>query len=159
MNQPRSHTPIIPHEGKLYIFGGGGPEFKSLQSTACYDPATNEWQELTPMPTARSGTIGCKVGDKIYIIGGGFKQPDGMFRFLKTVEIYDPATDTWEQGPDMLMPHDYPGGLVFGPQPVGLLVVDLGFDERAGLGLLVLERFRQCFRELGRAVGHAGSGR
>ena len=113
MNQPRSHTPIIPHKGELFIFGGGGPDFKSLQSTACYDPATNEWQELTAMPTARSGTIGCKVGDKIYIIGGGFKQPDGMFRFLKTVEIYDPATDTWEQGPDMLMPHDYPGGLVF----------------------------------------------
>jgi N-acetylneuraminic acid mutarotase len=66
------------------------------------------------MPTARSGAIGCKVDNKIYIIGGGFKQPNGMFRFLKTVEIYDPATDTWESGPDMLMPHDYPGGLLFG---------------------------------------------
>ena len=114
MAQPRSHTPIIPFEGKLYIFGGGGPDFKSLQSTAVYDPQTDSWEERTPMPTARSGTIGCLVGDKIYIVGGGFKQPNGQFRFLKTVEIYDPKTDSWESGPDMLMPHDYPGGLVFG---------------------------------------------
>ncbi len=65
------------------------------------------------MPTARSGTIGCNIAGKFYIIGGGFKQPNGMFKFLQTVEIYDPATDSWTTGPDMLMPHDYPGGLVF----------------------------------------------
>jgi len=48
------------------------------------------------------------VGDRIYVVGGGFKKPDGRFRFLTTVEIYNPLTDTWEKGPDMLQPHDYP---------------------------------------------------
>lgn len=117
MDQPRSHTPIIPAGGQLYIFGGGGPNFKSLNATHAFDPTAGpagQWQRRADMPTARSGTIGCSVDGKIYIIGGGFKQPDGMFRFLNTVEIYDPIRDTWEAGPDMLMPHDYPGGLLMG---------------------------------------------
>jgi len=111
MDQIRSHTPIIPYKGKLYIFGGGGLDFKSISSTAAYDPQTNIWEQRSPMPTKRSGTIGCLINDLIYIIGGGFKKPDGMFQFLHTVEIYDPNTDKWENGPDMLAPHDYPGGV------------------------------------------------
>ncbi|VAW86649.1 hypothetical protein MNBD_GAMMA16-2164 [hydrothermal vent metagenome] len=114
MNQIRSHAPIIPYKGKLYIFGGGGLDFKSINSTAAYDPQTNTWEQRSPMPTKRSGTIGCLVNDRIYIIGGGFKKPDGMFQFLHTVEIYNPNTDKWESGPDMLAPHDYPGGLHMG---------------------------------------------
>ncbi len=114
MDRIRSHTPIVAVDGKLYIFGGGGPDFKSLNGSAAFDPVTNTWEKLADMPTSRSGTIGCRVGDRIYIIGGGFKQPNGMFRFLHTVEIYDPASDSWETGPDMLMPHDYPGGTLMG---------------------------------------------
>jgi N-acetylneuraminic acid mutarotase len=110
MDQIRSHTPVAFIDGKMYIFGGGGLNFTSLNGTAAYDPATDRWENLAPMPTARSGTIACIVDGKVYIIGGGFKKPDGMFQFLRTVEIYDPQKDSWEAGPDMLMPHDYPGG-------------------------------------------------
>lgn len=60
------------------------------------------------MPTLRSGAMAVTVGDKIYVIGGGFKKPDRKFRFLTAVEIYDPKADTWTTGPDMLKPHDYP---------------------------------------------------
>lgn len=114
LDQPRSHTPTVAINGKVYIFGGGGHQFASLDTTSVYDPKTNQWAMLRPMPTRRSGTIGCAVGGKAYVIGGGFKQPNGEFKFLPTVEIYDPATDQWEKGPDMLQPHDYPGGLVLG---------------------------------------------
>jgi len=54
------------------------------------------------------------VGDTIYIIGGGFKQSNGTFKFLRTTEIYHPQTDSWESGPDMIMPHDYPAGTLLG---------------------------------------------
>jgi len=104
----RSHAPTVVYNGKLYIFGGGGPDFKSLDSSVCYDPVTKIWNELTPMPTKRSGTAGFLVKGKIYIVGGGLKKPDGNFQFLKTVEIYNPETDQWESGPDMNQPHDYP---------------------------------------------------
>ncbi len=104
----RSHPSVATHNNKIYIFGGGGPNFKSLNSTARYNPADNNWTELSPMPTLRSGTMAATVDDKIYVMGGGFRQEDGMFRFLNTVEIYHPNTDHWETGPDLLMPHDYP---------------------------------------------------
>lgn len=108
MDIARSHAPSITYDGKLYIFGGGGPDFLSLDSCVCYDPNSESWHELANMPTKRSGTAGFLINNKMYIVGGGFKKADGNFQFLKTVEIYDPKTDSWEIGPDMNQPHDYP---------------------------------------------------
>ena len=110
----RSHCPTSSYQGKIYGFGGGGPNFKSLNSVIIYDPGSNTWSTGTDMPSLRSGAIAVTVGDAIYIIGGGFKQPDGTFKFLRTTEIYHPRTDTWESGPDMIMPHDYPAGTLLG---------------------------------------------
>jgi N-acetylneuraminic acid mutarotase len=106
----RSHCPTAVYQGRIYGFGGGGPSFKSLNSTIIYDPQTGQWLRGADMPTLRSGAIAMAVGKSIYIIGGGFKQENGTFRFLRTTEIYYPEEDRWEKGPDMLMPHDYPAG-------------------------------------------------
>jgi N-acetylneuraminic acid mutarotase len=106
----RSHCPTATFGGKIYGFGGGGPNFKSLNSVIIYDPATDAWTYGTDMPTLRSGAIALTVGNAIYIIGGGFKQENGTFRFLRTTEIYYPDEDRWAKGPDMIMPHDYPAG-------------------------------------------------
>jgi len=104
----RSHPATVAFKDKIYVFGGGGPNFLSLNDCVSYDPKLNKWDKLKNMPTKRSGTAGFLINDKIYIVGGGYKKPDGNFQFLKTVEIYDPNTDSWTQGPDMLQPHDYP---------------------------------------------------
>jgi N-acetylneuraminic acid mutarotase len=106
----RSHCPTAVFGGKIYGFGGGGPNFKSLNSVIIFDPETDRWSRGTDMPTWRSGAIALAAGKAIYIIGGGFKQGNGTFRFLRTTEIYYPEEDRWETGPDMLMPHDYPAG-------------------------------------------------
>jgi len=66
------------------------------------------------MPTRRSGAVAAVIEDRIYVIGGGYKKEDGKFRFLTTVEVYDPEGDRWEKGPDMIEPHDYPGVAVSG---------------------------------------------
>ena len=114
MEIARSHPAVATYKGKLYVFGGGGPNFASLNSVVAFDPSTNTWAPCSDMPTRRSGTIAAVVGNRIYIIGGGFKHSDGNFRFLNKVEIYDPETDQWDTGPDMLMPHDYPAGALLG---------------------------------------------
>lgn len=106
--QPRSHCPPATYNNKIYVFGGGGPQFASLNSVYAYDPLKDDWERKADMPTLRSGSVTALMGDRIYVMGGGFKQLNGQFRFLTTVEIYDPATDSWEEGPDLLMPHDYP---------------------------------------------------
>ena len=107
----RSHCPTVNYKGKIYGFGGGGPNFKSQNTTVIFDPTTNSWSYGANMPTKRSGTVAQLVGDRIYVIGGGFKQENGTFKFLRTTEIYDPNTDSWEAGPDMIQPHDFPGGI------------------------------------------------
>jgi len=104
----RSHPATAVYRNKIYVFGGGGPAFKSLNTVEVYDPQAKKWAPRRKMPTLRSGAMAVTVGDKIYVMGGGFKKSDGKFVFLHTVEVYDPKTDTWEVGPDMLMPHDYP---------------------------------------------------
>jgi len=110
----RSHPATVSYQGKIYVFGGGGPNFLSLDTVEIYDPARDEWSWGRTMPTHRSGAAAALIGEKVYVIGGGYKKPDGKFKFLATVEIYDPAEDSWETGPDMIMPHDYPGVAVSG---------------------------------------------
>lgn len=112
LHTARSHAATAAFNGKIYVAGGGGPDFKSLNSTEIYDPVTDTWHQGKEMPTVRSGAVAAVVNNRIHVLGGGFKHPDGQFEFFRTVEKYDPATDSWEKGSDMLMPHDYPASVV-----------------------------------------------
>ncbi len=116
LSAPRSHPAVAVYNGKIYSFGGGGPAFKSLNLSEVYDPKTDRWSSLRPMPTLRSGAMAATIGDAIYVIGGGFKKPDGKFKFLTTVEVYFPKEDRWETGPDLLQPHDYPASTILDGQ-------------------------------------------
>ena len=104
----RSHPAVATYNNCIYVFGGGAENFRSLNDCYKYDPATGSWTQIADMPTKRSGTAAFEINGKICIVGGGYKKPDGNFQFLKTLEIYDPETDSWESGPDMNQPHDYP---------------------------------------------------
>lgn len=104
----RSHCPPAVYKNKIYVFGGGGPNFASLNSVYAYDPSKDTWEQKTDMPTLRSGSVTAVIDNRIYVMGGGFKQSNGQFKFLTAVEIYHPDTDAWENGPDLLAPHDFP---------------------------------------------------
>ncbi len=110
----RSHPATISYKGVIYVFGGGGPNFQSLNTVEVYDPHSDTWSWGSPMPTRRSGAVAAVIGGRIYVIGGGFKKPDGKFEFLPLVEVYDPERDVWKKGSDMIMPHDYPAIAVSG---------------------------------------------
>lgn len=112
MQRARSHSAVAVHKGKIYVFGGGGVNFQSLNSTEIYATEKDVWSSGRDMPTVRSGAVAAVIDDKIYVMGGGLKHPDGHFEFFKVVEIYDPVNNSWTMGPDMLMPHDYPASVV-----------------------------------------------
>lgn len=64
--------------GKLYVFGGeyfdnGG---RVHPEAWAYDPSTDTWASMPPMPTPRHGLGGVSSGDKIWLIGGA-KKPSG----------------------------------------------------------------------------------
>ena len=79
---------IINTVSKIYVFGGFNGSY--LNKAEVYDPITNRWTALPPMPTARAGLASAVIGDKIYVIGGW--SPSAP---LGTVEIFDTLTQTW----------------------------------------------------------------
>ena len=100
--------------GKVFAIGGNiqleRGEFGDLSASTVemYDPETDTWEQKANMPTARSGVSVSVVDGKIYAIGGSkvktIQVPRGFnseSEELATVEMYDPATDTWTQKADM----------------------------------------------------------
>ena len=84
-------------DDKIYVIGGEAFG-TALTTNQVYDPATDTWETRAPMPTAREHLAVATLGDKIYVIGGRVRQ-NGRLENLRTVEVYDPATDTWDESP------------------------------------------------------------
>ncbi|MFZ4930375.1 Kelch repeat-containing protein [Chryseobacterium sp. Mn2064] len=80
------------HNGKIYVFGGSG--LNGAATTVFsnrfqyYDIASNTWNPLPNMPTARE-TKGKIVNDKLYVIGGF----NGTTSRL--INVYDLNTNAW----------------------------------------------------------------
>jgi N-acetylneuraminic acid mutarotase len=81
--------------GKIYAIGGkpkhGVTPFSIVEE---YDPETDIWTSKTSMNKERFGLATCVVNGKIYAIGGS-SATDAPYPGLRTVEEYDPVTDTW----------------------------------------------------------------
>ena len=59
-----------------------------------YDPSTDKWTSLTPMPTKRSsGALGVYRG-RLVFVGGECKNPQTRMTFDEN-EAYDPKTNSW----------------------------------------------------------------
>jgi len=83
-------------DGKIYVFGGYGGSERVDE----YDPATDTWTQKSDMPTKRHALSTSTLDGKIYAIGGYIPGVHG-YPGVTTVEVYDPATDTWTTALDM----------------------------------------------------------
>jgi N-acetylneuraminic acid mutarotase len=92
-------------DGKIYAIGGlPGTVGSAFSIVEEYDPMTDTWTQRADMPTARNGFGACVYNKQIYTIGGHRMEPTGSTAGLTTVEVYDPATDTWTQKANMPTP-------------------------------------------------------
>ena len=57
--------------GEILVIGEGGGTHDEVEA---YNPATNSWRTLSPMPTARHGIQAAVCGNGVYIAAGGVKQ-------------------------------------------------------------------------------------
>ena len=104
------HVAVTELGGKIYAFGGfvppasGPPAWVPIDNAWEYDPATDVWKALAPMPSKRGSPVAAVVGGKIYVIGGASTHPGSPepavhparpHRSVGTVEEYDPASNTW----------------------------------------------------------------
>ena len=87
--------------GKLYVAAGwgivGGVQVFHNQVHE-YDPVTNAWSAVAPIPTARAGVAGGVLGDHLLIAGGGVS---GGPPATSVFESYDVANNVWSTLPSM----------------------------------------------------------
>lgn len=100
----RNSAPAGTDGQRLFVFGGrdGGdrphPGFTNVQ---VYDRATNRWSSVnTNVPRPTGGIVKAPFHNgEFYIIGG-----ETDVAVVGRVDIYNPATNTWRRGPDMITP-------------------------------------------------------
>ena len=110
MAHPLHHPAVSVLNGKVYFFGGfvlpdsGPPGWVPINEAWEYNPATDSWRALAPMPTKRGAASAAEAGGKFYVIGGAAQlppygnlpiRPIQPHRSVDAVEEYDPATNTW----------------------------------------------------------------
>lgn len=95
------HGAALAPGGFIYLIGGRSSA-SLLSAVDVYDPTTDTWSSAAPMPTPRAQFgITTATDGKIYTIGGKQNYGNNSAPFFGDVEIYDPATDTWETGPSL----------------------------------------------------------
>ena len=86
-------------DNTIYVVGGSATKVfckdTALGTVQAYDPTTDSWSRRSNLPKRRVqvGLGVDSVNHLLYAVGGGTGTPD--FEALPTVEVYDPATDSW----------------------------------------------------------------
>jgi hypothetical protein len=65
----------------------------NVNMLTAYDPATNTWESLPPMPTSRGGLTSGALSGRVHVVGGEDLSPGGAT--YHEHEVYDPLTRTW----------------------------------------------------------------
>jgi N-acetylneuraminic acid mutarotase len=119
-------------DGKIYVMGGApsmaGSSHALVQE---YNPAADTWTEKASLPTPREGLSSAAVDGRIYAIGGSqwdVTTSGGLV--VSSVEMYDPATDTWVPKASLPRPRTYAGAAILD----GKIYV-LGGATRVGQGV------------------------
>ena len=71
------------------------------------------WVPKANMPTARYDMAAVSLGEKLYVVGGA-DDTSGSPTWLSTLEVYDPATDSWSSKTPMPTPKHDIGAAVIG---------------------------------------------
>jgi N-acetylneuraminic acid mutarotase len=97
MQTPLQGLPLAAHDGKLYRVGGLNArntdvekeDLHSVAEFACFDPATNEWTALAPLPEPRSSHDAVVIGDVMYVAGGWTLSGSSKGKWIDTAWAYD----------------------------------------------------------------------
>ncbi len=98
MPTPRGAHAVGVIDGKIHVVGGAHRKLLQLVNTSAhevYDPQTNTWETLTPMPSARDHLTVSVADGKLYAIGGRIDVD--YTNNLNVNESYDVKTGQWSQ--------------------------------------------------------------
>lgn len=126
----RSDAVAAPLPGGTVLVAGGfdgeGDPPYFLSSAEIYSPTTGSWTPTASMDIARDGAAAAPLsGGKVLVAGGANANDDGSANYLKSSEIYDPATGIWTPAAPMDIARD---GAMAAPLPGGKVLVAGGVD-------------------------------
>jgi non-specific serine/threonine protein kinase len=107
---PGDHLAAVT-DGK-YVYALGGRTLKASanhNAVQRFDPATNTWTQLTPLPIANSDFGAAYVGGQLITFGG-----ENGLKVFGTVQAYNLASKTWSTLPSMADPRHGMGATVVG---------------------------------------------
>ena len=102
----RSNAAVASVGGFLYVIGGRSGRdgiAARVSSVERYDPSTDTWTEMSPMPTPRNAHAAVVHDGLIYVMGGDSGPPNGS-KTIAVVEVYEPAKDSWARAADLPFP-------------------------------------------------------
>ena len=102
MPTPRGALASVVVNSKIHLIGGANKPFFRLVNTSAhelYDPATNSWKTLSPLPTPRDHLGIAEMNGIIYVIGGRI---DVDYKHnLSHNEAYNTKTKKWSRKSDL----------------------------------------------------------
>jgi N-acetylneuraminic acid mutarotase len=88
------------------------PDHWILDLSAWNKGEKTDWVNAAPLPLPRNQLSVAVLNGKIYVIGGQLNH-DKQQLDQKNVDIYDPGSDTWSEGPSLPYGHSHAEGATF----------------------------------------------
>lgn len=109
------HCAVLLNDGKVLVVGGYHPDYGfQMSSVEIYDPVLNVWSEAASMHFIRDYFGATLLSDfnQVFVAGGRFFNGT-EYEGLKSAEIYDVSTDTWQIVADIPEGQSYNQALEF----------------------------------------------
>jgi len=106
-----ARSPLTPSQGPMGAWTGrelivlvsgldpdGKPYPASFARAAAYNPATNTWRRISPLPARREGAAVVWDGREVLVVGGSVKSQTAQpWRLARVGFAYRPTTNRWRQ--------------------------------------------------------------
>ncbi|MBO9392436.1 MAG: hypothetical protein J7458_05935 [Caldilinea sp.] len=94
---PVGRHAMVNLRGLYFVLGGETSGGTTLDAVFYYDPIIGTWVSATPLPMPLANLAAAIHGERIYVAGGSFSQPDGKATLSDHLFAYDAASGRWEE--------------------------------------------------------------